>query len=86
MINKLHGIKFPKNKKGYQKLGDSMSSFYEEILDDQFEESTLWPSVPETETAELKVGDVVSYLYLILNLAMQRINWTTRRSKWRTSS
>ena len=28
MINKLHGLKFPKNKKGYQKLSEDMASFY----------------------------------------------------------
>ena len=32
MINKLHGLKFPKNKKGYQKLSEDMASFYEDII------------------------------------------------------
>ena len=29
MINKLHGVKFPKNRKGYQKLCEDMATFYE---------------------------------------------------------
>ena len=37
MINKLHGVKFPRNKKGYQKLSEDMASFYDDILEDRFE-------------------------------------------------
>lgn len=37
MINKLHGVKFPKIKKGYIKLCDDMTSFYQEIMDERFE-------------------------------------------------
>ena len=54
MINKLHGVKFPRSKKGYQKLSEDMASFYEDIMEDRFEESSLWPSVPETETADFQ--------------------------------
>jgi hypothetical protein len=68
MINKLHGVKFPRNKKGYQKLSEDMADFYEGILDNKFEESDLWPSVRETEHAEVKVGDTVAYLYYFSNL------------------
>ena len=28
MVNKLHGVKFPKSKKGYAKLADDMMDFY----------------------------------------------------------
>lgn len=37
MINKLHGVKFPKSKKGYIKLTDDMTHFYERMLEDRFE-------------------------------------------------
>ena len=62
MINKLHGIKFPKSKKSYAKLIEEIANFYEILLSNCFEESNAWPSVPETETTDLKVGDVVAYL------------------------
>ena len=32
MNNKFHGVKFPKNKKGYLKLSEEMISFYQELL------------------------------------------------------
>ena len=48
MNNKYHGLKFPRNKKGYLKLSKEMEAFYEDILEDRFEESHIWPSVPET--------------------------------------
>jgi hypothetical protein len=37
MINKLHGVRFPRNKKGYTKLSEEMATFYEQLLDNQFE-------------------------------------------------
>ena len=37
MINKLHGIKFPKTKKGYNKLSEDMADFYDQIINNKFE-------------------------------------------------
>jgi hypothetical protein len=36
MINKYHGVKFPKNKKGYSKICDDMTDFYQQIIDKKF--------------------------------------------------
>jgi hypothetical protein len=33
MINKLHGIKFPKSKKGYIKLCKEMEEFYDDLIE-----------------------------------------------------
>jgi len=48
MINKLHGVKFPKTRKNYQKLCEDMAYFYDKMLDGRFEESNIWPLEPET--------------------------------------
>ena len=62
MINKYHGVKFPRTKKGYAKMGEDIADFYQQIIDKKFVESTQWPSVLETEVRELKVGETVGYL------------------------
>ena len=62
MINKYHGVKFPRTKKGYAKMGEDIADFYHQIIDKKFVESTQWPSVLETEVRELKVGETVGYL------------------------
>lgn len=36
MINKLHGVKFPKTKKGYVKLSEDMADFYEQIMEERY--------------------------------------------------
>lgn len=33
MINKYHGVKFPRSKKGYAKMGEDIADFYQQILD-----------------------------------------------------
>ena len=48
MINKYHGVKFPKSKKGYLKMSEDITAFYEQILDKTLVESSQWPSVLET--------------------------------------
>ena len=63
MVNKLHGVKFPRSKKAYVKLTETMAAFYKNLLDESFEESQIWPSAPETEVSDLKPGNVVAYLY-----------------------
>lgn len=62
MLNKYHGVKFPRSKKGYVKMGEDIAAFYQQLLDKRFLESPLWPSVLETEGRELKVGETVGYL------------------------
>lgn len=37
MLNKLHGVKFPRSKKNYVKLSEEMNNFYELIIEDKFE-------------------------------------------------
>lgn len=86
MINKYHGIKFPKSKKGYLKMSEDMTAFYEQILDKTLVESSQWPSVLETESKDFKVGEIIAYLYLIPYPATQRTKSTTNKPKSNQSS
>lgn len=36
MINKYHGVKFPKTKKAYVKISEEMYDFYQQIIDQKF--------------------------------------------------
>lgn len=85
MINKYHGVKFPKSKKGYLKMSEDITTFYEQILDKTFVESSQWPSVLETESKDFKVGEIVAYLYIFPNLATQRTKLTTNKPKYNRS-
>lgn len=62
MINKLHGVKFPRTKKAYVKMGEDIADFYQQLIENRFVQSPHWPSVFETEGRELKVGEPVAYL------------------------
>lgn len=57
-----------------------MATFYAMILGGYFEESCIWPSVPETQSTDFKVGDLVAYLYIWPYLAMPRTNSTSSRA------
>lgn len=81
MINKYHGIKFPKSKKGYLKMSEDMTAFYEQILDKTLVESSQWPSVLETESKDFKVGEIIAYLYMFPYPATQRTKSTTSKPK-----
>jgi hypothetical protein len=62
MLNKYHGVKFPRSKKAYTKMGEDIADFYQQLLEKRFAESPQWPSVLETEVRQLKVGETVGYL------------------------
>lgn len=62
MLNKYHGVKFPRSRKAYAKMGEDIADFYQQLLENRFVESPQWPSVLETEVRELKVGEPVAYL------------------------
>jgi hypothetical protein len=86
MVNKLHGVKFPKNKKGYTKLTEEMADFYESIIEDKFEQSGRWPVSAKVANADLKVGDTVAYLYLWGDLVTRRRKLILRRRRSNLSS
>jgi hypothetical protein len=45
MLNKYHGVKFPRTKKGYLKMGEDIAEFYQQLIEKRFVESDQWPSV-----------------------------------------
>lgn len=45
MVNKYHGVKFPKTKKSYAKMGEDIAEFYQQMIEKRFVESSQWPSV-----------------------------------------
>lgn len=36
MVNKYHGVKFPRNRKTYAKMGEDIAEFYQQLMEKRF--------------------------------------------------